>query len=290
MLNILITGANGQLGNEMRKLGTASADNYIYTDVAELDITDADAVDRFIVMNDINVIVNCAAYTNVEKAEDDEATANKINHLATKNLAQTAKKYGATLIHVSTDYVFDGSKNTPYTENEQTSPLGVYGRTKLAGETAIKDSGCKYIIIRTAWLYSEFGNNFVKTMLRLTRERESINVVADQIGSPTYAGDLGSAIFNIIEHRKFEGNEGTYHFTNEGVCSWYDLAHETAYIAGNTGCSINPCHTWDYPTKAERPNYSVLDKNKFKATFGFDIPYWRESLEKCIKNLKNNKI
>lgn len=287
MLNILITGANGQLGNEMRRLGARSSDNYIFTDIAELDITDKDAVDSFVMLNNVDVIVNCAAYTNVEKAEDDEATADKINHRAAEILAQTAKKCGATLIHVSTDYVFDGRRNTPYTEDEPTSPLGAYGRTKLAGETAIAESGCRYIIIRTAWLYSEFGNNFVKTMLRLTSERESINVVSDQIGSPTYAGDLGSAIFDIIEHRKFEGNEGTYHFTDEGVCSWYDLAYETASIAGNKGCIINPCRTWEYPTKASRPSYSVLDKSKFKATFGFDIPYWRESLAKCIMNIKN---
>lgn len=287
MLNILVTGANGQLGSEMRRLGAQSGDNYIFTDIAELDITDKDAVDSFVMLNNVDVIVNCAAYTNVEKAEDDEATADKINHRAAEILAQTAKKCGATLIHVSTDYVFDGRKNTPYTEDEPTSPLGAYGRTKLAGETAIAESGCRYIIIRTAWLYSEFGNNFVKTMLRLTSERESINVVSDQIGSPTYAGDLGSAIFDIIEHRKFEGNEGTYHFTDEGVCSWYDLAYETASIAGNRGCIINPCRTWEYPTKASRPSYSVLDKSKFKATFGFDIPYWRESLAKCIMNIKN---
>lgn len=286
MKTILITGANGQLGNEMRRLGAQSGDNYIFTDIAELDITDKDAVDRFVVLNNIDVIVNCAAYTNVEKAEEDEATADKINHRAAGILAQTAKKCGATLIHVSTDYVFDGRKNTPYTEDEPTSPLGAYGRTKLAGETAIAESGCKYIIIRTAWLYSEFGNNFVKTMLRLTSERESINVVSDQIGSPTYAGDLGSAIFDIIEHRKLEGNEGTYHFTNDGVCSWYDLAHETASIAGNKGCIINPCRTWEYPTKASRPNYSVLDKSKFKATFGVAIPYWREALERCIASIK----
>lgn len=290
MLNILITGANGQLGKEMRKLGTASADNYIYTDVAELDITDADAVDRFIVMNDINVIVNCAAYTNVEKAEGDEAAADRINHRAADNLAKSAKKCRATLIHVSTDYVFDGHKNTPYTEDETPSPLGAYGRTKLDGEKAIIESGCKYIIVRTAWLYSEYGNNFVKTMLRLTSERESVNVVSDQIGSPTYAGDLGAAIFDIIEHRKFDGNMGIYNYTDEGVCSWYDLAHETARIAGNKQCNVRPCRTWEYPTKAERPSYSVLDKSKFKETFGTDIPYWRESLEKCIKNLKNDKI
>lgn len=287
MLNILITGANGQLGNEMRKLSAQSGDNYIFTDIAELDITDKDAVDRFVVLNNVDVIVNCAAYTNVEKAEDDEATADKINHRAAEILAQTAKKCDATLIHVSTDYVFDGRRNTPYTEDDTTTPLGAYGRTKLAGETAVAEAGCKYIIIRTAWLYSEFGNNFVKTMLRLTSERESVNVVSDQIGSPTYAGDLGSAIFDIIEHRKFEGNEGTYHFTDEGVCSWYDLAHETASIAGNKGCIINPCRTWEYPTKVSRPNYSVLDKSKFKATFGVAIPYWRESLAKCIMNIKN---
>ena len=288
MLNILVTGANGQLGNELRALGSASANNYLYTDVAELDITDAAAVERFVAENRIDVIVNCAAYTNVERAEEDEAAAYAINCAAVKNLAEPAAKYAATLIHVSTDYVFDGSANTPYTEDMPTSPLGVYGRTKLAGEQAAAASGCKCLIFRTAWLYSAYGNNFLKTMLRLTSERDRLNVVADQTGTPTYAADLARAIFSIVEGGRYEGREGIYHFSNEGVCSWYDFATEIAAAAGNTGCRINPCRTWEYPTKAVRPAYSVLDKGKFRRTFGIEIPHWRESMKECINKLINN--
>ena len=287
MLNILVTGANGQLGNELRALGSTSANNYLYTDVAELDITDAAAVERFVAENRIDVIVNCAAYTNVERAEEDEAAAYAINCAAVKNLAESAAKYGATLIHVSTDYVFDGSANTPYTEDMPTSPLGVYGRTKLAGEQAAAASGCKCLIFRTAWLYSAYGNNFLKTMLRLTSERDRLNVVADQTGTPTYAADLARAIFSIVEGGRYEGREGIYHFSNEGVCSWYDFATEIAAAAGNTGCRINPCRTWEYPTKAVRPAYSVLDKGKFRRTFGIEIPHWRESMKECIAKIKN---
>lgn len=292
MLNILITGSNGQLGNEMRRLGETSANNYIYTDVADLDITDKAAIERCVAENGINIIVNCAAYTNVDKAEDDAATAGKINRDAVRNLAEAAKKYDATLIHVSTDYVFDGMGCTPLREDCPTAPTGVYGITKLEGEQAIAESGCRALILRTAWLYSEFGNNFVKTMMRLTSERENLNVVFDQVGTPTYAGDLAGTIFDIVENGKYEGREGIYHFSDEGVCSWYDFACAIAELAGNTGCAIAPCHSDEFPSKVKRPNYSVLDKTKIKRTFGTAIPHWRISLKKCIETLKskNNTI
>ena len=286
MLNILVTGANGQLGNELRLLGAASPNRYICTDVAELDITDADAVEAFTASRQIDVIVNCAAYTNVEKAEEDEATARKINCDAVRNLAEAAARHGATLIHVSTDYVFDGSGHIPYTEEMPAAPLGAYGRTKRAGEEAVEASGCRYLIFRTAWLYSEFGNNFVKTMLRLTAERDTLNVVFDQVGTPTYAADLAEAIFGIIERGACAGNEGIYHFTNEGVCSWYDFACEVAAAAGNNRCTIRPCRTWEYPVKAARPAYSLLDKGKYKRTFGAAIPHWREALARCIRKIQ----
>lgn len=288
MLNILVTGANGQLGNELRKLGACSANNYIYTDVAELDITDAAAVEAFAEAEKTDVIVNCAAYTNVEKAEEDEQTAYKINCTAVKNLANAAAKLNAVLIHVSTDYVFDGNGCKPYTEDEPTSPLGAYGRTKLAGEQAVTESGCRHLIFRTAWLYSEFGNNFLKTMLKLTAERPALSVVFDQVGTPTYAADLARAIFDIIESGKYTDNDGIYHFTNEGVCSWYDFTCEIAAEAGNKGCKISPCRTWEYPTKAVRPSYSLLDKSKYKRTFGAEIPHWREAMKECIKRIKEN--
>lgn len=289
MLNILITGSNGQLGNEMQRLGAASANNYIYTDVADLDITDKSAIERCIAENGVNIIVNCAAYTNVDKAEDDIATARKINCDAVRNLAEAAKVHNATLIHVSTDYVFNGTGNTPLREDDPTAPTGVYGITKLEGERAIAESGCKALIFRTAWLYSEFGNNFVKTMMRLTAERENLNVVFDQVGTPTYAGDLARAIFDIVESGKYEGNEGVYHFSDEGVCSWYDFACAIAELAGNTGCSIAPCRSDEFPSKVKRPNYSVLDKRKVRRTFGTIIPHWHESLEKCMKILKSKR-
>lgn len=285
-MNILVTGANGQLGNEMRRLGAVSPNNYIFTDVAELDITNADAV-MYVAKNyAIDVIVNCAAYTNVDKAESDEATAELINATAVANLAAAMKEVGGTLFHVSTDYVFGSEGNTPRTEDMPLNPLGVYGRTKLHGEQAIIDSGCKALIFRTAWLYSEFGNNFLKTMMRLTAEKEQLNVVFDQVGTPTYAGDLALAIFSIIEAGVYEGNEGIYHFSNEGVCSWYDFAVEIAAVAGNAGCRINPCHSSEFPSPVTRPPYSVLDKTKIKATFDIDIPHWRESMEYCIKRIK----
>ena len=286
MKNILITGANGQLGNEMRRLGAVAANNYIFTDVAELDITDACAVKQFVGEHAIDVIVNCAAYTNVDKAESDEATAMLINAVAVQNLAEAAKNADATLIHISTDYVFGCEGNTPRTEDMPLNPLGVYGRTKLAGEQAVLQSGCSAIIIRTAWLYSEFGNNFVKTMLRLTSERESLNVVFDQVGTPTYAGDLALAIFSIIEGDKYQGNEGVYHFSDEGVCSWYDFATEIAYMAGHRNCVITPCHSNEFPSPVTRPPYSVLDKTKFKNRFEMAIPHWRESLAYCLKRIK----
>ena len=288
-MNILVTGANGQLGSEMRRLGAVSPNNYIFTDVAELDITDANAVLAAVKENAVEIIVNCAAYTNVDKAESDETTAELINSTAVRNLAVAMKEVSGTLFHVSTDYVFGLDGNTPRTEDMPVNPLGVYGRTKLNGELAIKESGCKALIFRTAWLYSEFGNNFLKTMLRLTAEREQLNVVFDQVGTPTYAGDLALAIFSIIEAGVYEGNEGIYHFSDEGVCSWYDFAVEIAAAASNTNCRISPCHSSEFPSPVTRPPYSVLDKTKIKNTFDIDIPHWRESMEYCIKRIKANK-
>ena len=288
-MNILVTGANGQLGNEMRRLGAVSPNNYIFTDVAELDITNADAVMNAVKAASVDAIINCAAYTNVDKAESDETTAELINATAVANLAAAMKEVGGTLFHVSTDYVFGSEGNTPRTENMPLNPLGVYGQTKLHGEQAILESGCKALIFRTAWLYSEFGNNFLKTMLRLTAEREQLNVVFDQVGTPTYAGDLALAIFSIIEAGVYEGNEGVYHFSNEGVCSWYDFAVEIATAAGNTNCRINPCHSSEFPSPVTRPPYSVLDKTKIKAIFDIDIPHWRESMEYCIKRIKSSQ-
>ena len=273
----------------MQRLGAVSPNNYIFTDVAELDITDADAVMNAVKVAAIDIIVNCAAYTNVDKAESDEATAELINATAVGNLARAMKEVGGTLFHVSTDYVFGCDGNTPRTEEMPLNPLGVYGRTKLHGEQAILESGCKALIFRTAWLYSEYGNNFLKTMMRLTSEKEQLNVVFDQVGTPTYAGDLALAIFSIIEAGVYAGNEGIYHFSNEGVCSWYDFAVEIAAAAGNTSCRINPCHSSEFPSPVTRPPYSVLDKTKIKSTFDIDIPHWRESMEYCIKRIKANK-
>lgn len=286
MKTILVTGANGQLGSEMRRLGAVSPNNYIFTDVAELDITDRAAVVEFVTSNGVNVIVNCAAYTNVDKAEDDEATAELINATAVENLAEAVKQADGTLIHVSTDYVFGTDGNTPRSEDMATNPLGAYGRTKLHGEQAIAKSGCKGLIFRTAWLYSEYGNNFLKTMLRLTAERDTLKVVFDQVGTPTYAGDLAVLIFSIIEYGTYEGNEGVYHFSNEGVCSWYDFAREIATASGHTSCNIIPCHSDEFPSKVTRPPYSVLDKSKVKRVFDVDIPHWRESMLHCINRLK----
>ena len=283
-MRVLITGANGQLGNEMRRLGAVSPNEYLFTDVAELDITDKAAVAEFVKSNNVEIIVNCAAYTNVDKAEDDESTAELINATAVRNLAEAVKAVDGTLFHVSTDYVFGSEGNTPRTEDMPTNPLGVYGKTKLHGEQAIAEVGAKAIIIRTAWLYSEFGNNFLKTMLRLTAEKESLNVVFDQVGSPTYAGDLALAIFSIIEGGVYAGNEGVYHFSNEGVCSWYDFATEIAAAAGHE-CVVMPCHSNEFPSKVTRPPFSVLDKTKIKTTFGIEIPHWRDSMFYCLQRL-----
>ena len=282
---ILVTGANGQLGSMMRMLGSVSPNEYLFTDIAELDITDKEAVASFIQDNNIKIVVNCAAYTNVDRAEDDEAAAELVNATAVRNLAEAIKQCDGTLFHISTDYVFGANGNTPRTETMSLDPLGAYGRTKLHGEQAIAEVGCKAIIIRTAWLYSEFGNNFLKNILRLTAEKESINVVFDQVGTPTYAGDLALAIFSIIEADIFIGNEGIYHFSNEGVCSWYDFAVEIATITGRKNCQILPCHSSEFPSKVTRPPYSVLDKTKIKATFGIDIPHWRDSMIYCLQRM-----
>lgn len=290
MKTILITGANGQLGSEMRRLGMLSSNSYLFTDVAELDITNKSAVMQFVADNNVEVVVNCAAYTNVDKAESDETAAMLINAIAVRNLAEAVRSVNGTLFHISTDYVFGYDGNTPRTEDMPINPLGVYGRTKLQGEEAVKEVGCKAIIIRTAWLYSEFGNNFVKTMLRLTSERESLNVVFDQVGTPTYAGDLALTIFSIIEGDIYSGNEGVYHFSDEGVCSWYDFAVEIARIAGHKNCCINPCHSSEFPSPVTRPPYSVLDKTKIKTTFGIDIPHWRESLTYCLKRILTQQV
>ena len=287
MNRILVTGANGQLGNEMRRLagGKNGKDCYIFTDIAEFDITDLDAVRRYVADEKISVVVNCAAYTNVDKAEEDEGTADRINRLAVENLAVVCKETNATLIHVSTDYVFGGNRNLPYREDEPTDPLGAYGRTKLAGEQAVEQSGCRYLIFRTAWLYSAFGNNFVKTIQRLTVEREQLNVVFDQVGTPTYAADLATLIVHAIETGKYRQHQGIYHFSNEGVCSWYDFAKEIVALSGNT-CDIRPCHSDEFPGKVKRPAFSVLDKTKVKRDFDCTIPYWKDSLVKCINELK----
>lgn len=286
-MNILVTGANGQLGNGMRIVAKESNDNYIFTDVDELDITDADAVTKMVESHNIKAIVNCAAYTNVDKAETDSEFAEQLNATAPGILANAIKANDGVLIHISTDYVFGGSKgNTPRTEDEPANPTGVYGLTKLHGEQTIAESGCKAIILRTSWLYSEFGKNFVKTMLDLTASKPKLNVVFDQCGSPTYALDLAEAIFDILENRKFHDNEGIYHFSNEGVCSWYDFTKIIAEYAGITGCDIQPCHSDEFPSPVIRPAYSVLDKTKFKQTFNRTIPYWTDSLKSCIKNLK----
>lgn len=285
-MNILVTGANGQLGNAMRLASAGSADNYIFTDVAELDITNTEAVKKMVSDENVNVIVNCAAYTNVERAEDDAEFAEVLNAKAVRNLADAVKQNDGVLIHVSTDYVFGGSQgNTPRREDEPENPTGVYGLTKLHGEQQIAESGVKAIILRTAWLYSEFGKNFVKTMLELTASKPELKVVFDQAGTPTYAGDLADAIFDMIENRKLDGHEGVYHFSNEGVCSWYDFTKEIARQAGNTNCNIQPCHSDEFPSKVVRPAYSVLDKTKYKQTFNRTIPYWTDSLQLCINNL-----
>lgn len=289
-MNILVTGANGQLGTALRNSSANSVDKYIFTDVTELDITDTEAVKKAVMDNGIDVIVNCAAYTNVDKAEDDAQFAELLNATAVRNLAEAVKLNDGTLIHVSTDYVFGKEPyNVPCREDQTGTPTGVYGLTKLHGEQEIKKSGVKALIFRTAWLYSEYGRNFVKTMLGLTSTKPELKVVFDQTGTPTYAQDLADAIFHIIENRMINGNEGIYHYSNEGVCSWFDFTKIIAELAGNTQCDIQPCHSSEFPSKVVRPSYSVLDKTKFKETFGIKVPYWTDSLKKCIKNLKENE-
>ena len=295
-MNILVTGANGQLGNEIRIVAKQSQNNYYFSDIIAvsgvdthiLDITDANAVANFVKDNNINVVINCAAYTNVDAAEDNYDLAEKLNAEAPKILANCMKNVGGILVHISTDYVFGKEPyNTPCNENQTGTPTGVYGLTKLHGEENIKSSGCNYLIIRTSWLYSEFGKNFVKTMLNLTSTKPELKVVFDQVGTPTYAYDLAKVIYEIVEQNKIIGNEGIYHFSNEGVCSWYDFTIAIASMSGNKGCKIMPCHSNEFPSKVVRPSYSVLDKTKIKRTFGVEIPYWTASLEKCIQNLKN---
>lgn len=289
-MNILVTGANGQLGNEIQLIAKNSNDNYIFTDVCDgyskLDITNIEDIRKTIAENSIECIINCAAWTNVDAAENAGEIVETLNATAPKNLAIVMKEVGGLLVHVSTDYVFGGDPyNIPCKEDQKGTPTGVYGLTKLHGEQNIQNSGAKYIIVRTSWLYSEYGKNFVKTMMNLTATKPELKVVFDQCGTPTYAGDLASVIFDIVENRKYEGNDGIYHFSNEGVCSWYDFTIKIAELAGNTKCDIQPCHSDEFPSPVKRPSYSVLDKTKLKETFGIKIPYWTDSLKKCIGNM-----
>ena len=287
-MNILVTGANGQLGNEMRIVSQDSKDKYIFTDVAELDITNLEAIREMVKQEEVKVIINCAAYTNVDKAEEDEAFCELLNAKAVENLAIAMKEVDGLLVHVSTDYVFGGDPyNTPCTEDKKGTPTGVYGQTKLQGEQNIQKVGCHHLIIRTAWLYSEFGRNFVKTMLNLTVTKPQLKVVFDQTGTPTYAYDLAAAIYDIVENRKYDGHDGIYHYSNEGVCSWYDFTKMIAEYAGQTACDIQPCHSNEFPSPVKRPAYSVLDKTKIKETFGVKVPYWTDSLKICMNHLMN---
>jgi len=283
-MNILVTGANGQLGNEMQVLAKENLQHtYFFTDVQELDICDEQAVYAYVSEHKIDVIVNCAAYTAVDKAEDDAEFCDKLNNVAPGYLARAAQANGAAMIQVSTDYVFDGTAHIPYTEDQPTCPTSVYGSTKLAGEQNVMNHCEKAMVIRTAWLYSIYGNNFVKTMIRLGRERESLGIIFDQIGTPTYANDLALAIFAALNKGIVRG---IYHFSDEGVCSWYDFTIAIHRLAGITSCKVKPLHTADYPAKAPRPHYSVLDKTKIKETFGIEIPHWEESLKRCINQLR----
>ena len=287
MKTILVTGANGQLGNEMRIVAKGNNNNWIFTDVEDLDITNIDAVRQCVTNNKVDVIVNCAAYTNVDAAEMNEALAEKLNSEAPENLAQIMNEVGGLLVHISTDYVFGAETyNIPCRENQKGTPTGVYGMTKLHGEQRIINTGCNHVIIRTAWLYSEFGKNFCKTMMNLTATKPQLKVVFDQVGTPTYALDLANAIMMVIE--KFDGTQtGIYHYSNEGVCSWYDFTKMIAEYCGTTECDIQPCHSDEFPSPVKRPSYSVLDKTKIKEVFGIKVPYWTDSLKKCINNLKN---
>lgn len=297
MLNILVTGANGQLGNEMRIIARECADRYVFTDVVEqegvetriLDMTDREAVRRLVDEEQIDVIVNCAAYTNVDKAETDVQLCRKLNAQAPGILAREMARVGGLLVHVSTDYVFGGDPyNTPCREDQKGTPTGVYGQTKLEGEEAILKTGCKHVILRTAWLYSEFGRNFLKTMLNLTATKSQLRVVFDQCGTPTYAYDLAEAIFAILaDYSPAEPytKTGIYHYSNEGVCSWFDFTKVIAELSGHTDCDIQPCHSEEYPSPVRRPAYSVLDKTKIKETFGLHVPYWTDSVRRCIGNM-----
>lgn len=290
-MNILVTGANGQLGNEMQIVSQKSKDKYIFTDVCDgytkLDITNLEAIRKMVKDNDIKCIINCAAWTNVDKAETAGEIVETLNAIAPENLAIAMKEVNGLLVHISTDYVFGGDPyNTPCKEDMKGTPTGVYGLTKLYGEQKIQATGVKHVILRTAWLYSEFGHNFVKTMINLTTTKPQLKVVFDQCGTPTYAGDLADAIYDIVEQRKYDGNNGIYHFSNEGVCSWYDFTIKIAELVGNRNCDIQPCHSDEFPSPVTRPAYSVLDKTKIKETFGIKIPYWEDSLKKCIKGLQ----
>ena len=282
----MITGANGQLGNCLRDLAKEYQDKYLfyYTDVAELDITDSAAIDQYVVDHRIDIILNAAAYTAVDKAEDDEANAYRINCEAVRNLAMATKKHGLFLVHISTDYVFAGDASAPYEETDTPAPKSVYGASKLAGERVVLESGCRAVIIRTSWLYSEYGHNFVKTMLRLGSEREVVKVVNDQVGGPTYAGDLARVVMSMLEHQPETGTE-IYHFANEGVCSWFDLA-KTVMEMGGLECRVEPISTSEYPAKARRPASSSFNLRKIKSTLGVDIPYWKDSLALIINKLK----
>lgn len=295
MKTILVTGANGQFGNEIRIVAQSSSDSYIFTDINHidgvettyLDITDLKAVRKIVTEHQVNAIVNCAAYTNVDKAEEDVALCTLLNRQAPENLAIAMKEVDGLLVHISTDYVFGGdSYNTPYKEEQQGTPTGVYGYTKFLGEQAIQAVGCNHVIIRTAWLYSEFGKNFCKTMMNLTATKPQLKVVFDQVGTPTYALDLARAIAMVLE--RFDGSQtGIYHYSNEGVCSWFDFTKMIAEYSGKTECDVQPCHSDEFPSPVKRPSYSVLDKTKIKKVFGVKIPYWTDSLKQCISNLKN---
>lgn len=305
-MNILVTGANGQLGNEMRIVAKDSNDSYIFTDVnqvegvetVELDITDLEAVRKIVAENQIDVIVNCAAYTNVDAAETNEELAERLNAVAPENLAKSIKEVGGLLVQISTDYVFGKEPyNTPCKEDQQGTPTGVYGMTKLHGEQRIIATGCNHVIIRTAWLYSEFGKNFCKTMMHLTATKPQLKVVFDQVGTPTYALDLAKAIVVVVDdyrancrsarrEESYYKKSGVYHYSNEGVCSWYDFAKMIAEYNGTTDCDVQPCHSYEFPSPVMRPAYSVLDKTKIKEVFGVQVPYWTASLKQCICNLK----
>lgn len=289
-MNILVTGAGGQLGNEMQLVAKESKDSFIFTDVCEgythLDITSLEDIRKMVKENDIKCIINCAAWTNVDAAETAGDIVETLNATAPENLAKAMKEVDGLFVHVSTDYVFGGDPyNTPCKEDQKGTPTGVYGLTKLHGEEKIIATGVNHIILRTAWLYSEFGKNFVKTMLNRTATKPQLKVVFDQCGTPTYALDLAKAINHIVENRLFEDNSGIYHFSNEGVCSWYDFTVKIARLAGNTECNIQPCHSNEFPSPVTRPAYSVLDKTKIKETFGINIPYWVDSLETCMRNM-----